>query len=92
MPQAHTARIVTFHRSQGWTTITLDLTKKSVAVWARSVGYTVTGVKEQSSNPRMQFRAEMVGEPIIAELVGPMYDGDGVVRYESTEAYDALSR
>jgi len=52
-----------------------------------AVGFKRTGTQ---SNGRL--RPELVGAPQFTGLVGPMYDGPGVCRYETAEVYDANSR
>jgi hypothetical protein len=39
---------------------------------------------------RKSLRPELQGQPIFAELCGPMWDGDAV-RYEDQRSYDILS-
>jgi len=39
----------------------------------------------------IQLREEILGMPIFDKLAGPMYGGDGVVRYEDADAYKVLS-
>lgn len=41
------------------------------------------------NNPRQ--RTELQGAPMFAELVGPMYDGPGMLRYEDSAANDRFS-
>ncbi|MEX3623568.1 hypothetical protein [Viridibacillus arvi] len=52
--------------------------------------YEITGFNENSWN-----REELQGEPKLAGILGPMYNGmkDGkvVIRYESQKAYNLLS-
>src|SRR5215469_11470211 len=49
-------------------------------------GYTF---KELETSERL--REELRGEPKFNGLLGPMYDGPGVVRYETQQAYNILS-
>jgi hypothetical protein len=37
-------------------------------------------------------RPELAGQPTFDKLVGPMYGGPGIARYETPERYDELSR
>lgn len=37
------------------------------------------------------LRNELIGQPIFAGLLGPMYNGEGCVRYENQAAYNAMS-
>lgn len=39
---------------------------------------------------RKSLRAELQGQPMFAELCGPMWDGDAI-RYEDQRSYDILS-
>lgn len=56
-------------------------------------GYAPTGeVKGEEFAPGRKYREEMIGQPVFDGLCGPMYGGDGVVRYESWAVYDRLSR
>jgi hypothetical protein len=41
---------------------------------------------------RKSLRPELIGLPKFAGFAGPMYGGPGIARYESTEAYKALSQ
>lgn len=50
-------------------------------------GYEITGTHD---NPRT--REILQGQPLIRGFLGPMYDGNNIVRYESREAYNALSK
>jgi hypothetical protein len=52
----------------------------------RAHGYKCTG-----SNRNPYNRPELQGLPKFSELLGPMWDGDGNVRYETSEAYNAIS-
>lgn len=49
-------------------------------------GFAHTGF---NTNPR--HRAELQGQPTFAGVCGPMWDGNGVIRYETTAAYARLS-
>ena len=37
------------------------------------------------------LRQELIGQPKFSNLVGPMYGGQGVTRYENQSAYDTFS-
>lgn len=50
------------------------------------------GIKQHGFFSRPGVREEMQGAPVFEELVGPMYGGPGIARYETSEAYDRLSR
>jgi hypothetical protein len=41
--------------------------------------------------PNRTGRSELVGQPIFRNVLGPMYDGPGVVRYETAAAYKTIS-
>ena len=57
-------------------------------VWAlKEEGIRFTGDEERSN-----LKPELIGQPRFDKLVGPMYDGPGVVRYETAEVNDVLSR
>lgn len=49
-------------------------------------GYVATGV---NNNPRQ--RAELQGWPLFSELVGPMWNGELGVRYETAKVNERLS-
>lgn len=51
----------------------------------------VCSVAIQGYNTNHRQRAELQGQPKLAGFCGPMWDGNGVIRYESTEAYRSLS-
>ena len=50
-----------------------------------AMGYVPTG-----ANMNHRQRAELQGQPVFANLTGPMWDGDAI-RYENSEANDHLS-
>lgn len=56
-------------------------------------GYKVSGYKGSIApgSQRISYREEMIGQPIFSGLCGPMYGGEGVVRYEDSGANDRLS-
>lgn len=37
-----------------------------------------------------RLRDELIGQPIFRGLIGPMYNGEGCVRYENQAAYNAM--
>ena len=49
-------------------------------------GYSFTGFNWNKTS-----RPELQGAPKFAELVGPMWGGDGNLRYETPEAYADIS-
>lgn len=55
----------------------------------------VRGFEQNGTQParsgQIAIREELAGQPKFAGLMGPMYDGEGIVRYEDAEAYRALS-
>lgn len=53
----------------------------------RSIGISYSGPSDSGS-----FRPELRGQPTFKELVGPMYDGGGKIRYETEEVYEMMSR
>lgn len=65
--------------------IASEVTEENLGAWLDARGFTVVGV---NSNKRQ--RAELQGQPIVAELVGPMWDGDAI-RYEDTRTNDFMS-
>jgi len=50
------------------------------------------GIKRTGTETGTRLRPELVGAPKFNKLVGPMYGGPGVVRYETAEVYDSMSR
>jgi hypothetical protein len=67
-----------------------DPEKVDVLAAAELRGWTYTGPCTRPS-----LREELQGQPVFAELCGPMWggirDGVAVIRYESAAAYDRLS-
>jgi hypothetical protein len=58
-------------------------------------GFTQTGRKPaqaQLGHKSIAVREEIAGQPTFAELMGPAYDGEGVVRYEDWATYEDLSK
>ncbi len=58
-------------------------------------GFSETGRKPSTAQLGHKFvnvREEIAGQPTFAELTGPMYDGEGVVRYEDWATYEDLSK
>lgn len=49
------------------------------------------GLTYEGEHANPQTRAELQGQPKFTELLGPMYDGPNVIRYEDEEAYNILS-
>lgn len=52
------------------------------------IGIKYTGDSDKGNT---RVRAELRGQPQFSKLLGPMYGGAGVVRYETQETYDRLS-
>lgn len=52
----------------------------------------VRGYEFNRFEDRGYLRSELIGQPVFAGLVGPMYNGEGCIRYENQAAYDAMSR
>lgn len=65
---------------------TCETTAENIFAAFEVRGYKPRGVE---NNPAR--RAELQGLPKFSGLNGPMYDGPGVVRYETPEAYRILS-
>lgn len=53
---------------------------------------TKLGIKHTGVETNTRLRTELVGAPTFNKLIGPIYDGPGVCRYETQEVYDQLSR
>ena len=51
----------------------------------------VRGYQFNRAEDRNYLRSELIGQPVFAGLVGPMYNGEGCIRYENQAAYDAMS-
>lgn len=49
-------------------------------------------IRQTGYNTNTRQRPELQGQPKFDKLMGPMYDGAGTVRYETSETYDMLSR
>ena len=59
----------------------------ALSKWAVRNGYNFTGTHLST-----RTRAELQGAPKFFGLYGPMYDGPGVIRYETPQAYEELSK
>lgn len=81
MTQETTYKIVTTIEGRMVVDTTTD-----IFAWAE-----VRGHEFVKLNDNHRQRAELQGQPIFAKLVGPMWDGNGVIRYEDSEANDRLS-
>lgn len=62
-----------------------DSNTKDIIATFEIRGYHYTGAETNRN-----LRAELHGHPKFAELIGPMWDGDGI-RYEDQATYNALS-
>ena len=51
----------------------------------------VLGIRQQLTSGGRKYPEEVVGLPIFDDLYGPMYDGEGVARYEDAETERLLS-
>jgi len=68
--------------------VVINLTdRRSLANFSTHRGWTKDGIERGA-----HLRKELRGEPKFKEMCGPMFDGPGVVRYESWEVYERLSR
>jgi hypothetical protein len=52
----------------------------------------ILGIKHTGVQTNTRLCTELVGAPKFDKLIGPMYDGPGVCRYETQEVYDRMSR
>jgi hypothetical protein len=78
--------IVTFHKGGEWNTRKFEAPKDADAEYFKTFhDLDVTGY---NNNPSQ--RAELQGGPKFKGLLGPMYGGPGVLRYENQAAYDSL--
>ena len=50
------------------------------------------GIQYTGTNQGSGLRQEIQGQPTFDKLVGPMYGGPGVARYETSEVNDQMSR
>lgn len=66
-------------------TVTRLVGEIELLAWLADAGFEIVG-----RNTNRRHRAELQGQPIIAGLLGPMWDG-GAIRYEDQTAYDVLS-
>lgn len=51
----------------------------------------IRGIKFTKLSTNRALRAELQGQPMFDKLCGPMWGGEGVVRYENQDAYDFYS-
>lgn len=84
LPQALSYRVV------GLEPDVLDFPNRDTFLaWVRETGRTYGGEESPAFGP---LRAELRGQPFVSGLCGPIYGGPGIVRYETAEMADALSR
>lgn len=57
-----------------------------IIAWANVAGVEVTG-----ENRNKVHRSELQGQPVLKGFAGPMWDGDGVIRYEDWKSCEILS-
>lgn len=57
-----------------------------IIAWANVAGVAITGYNH---NPHQ--RPELQGHPKLSGFCGPMWDGNGIIRYEDVAAYRTLS-
>ena len=81
--RAHTVRFVT--HDQG----TIEVAIENLGAAAAARGWLGTGIYKGNEE---RYREEIRGQPFLTGLCGPMYDGPGVVRYETQAVYDFCSR
>jgi len=55
-------------------------------------GLAQMGIKQVGFETSGRLRPELQGQPKFDKLVGPMYGGPGIVRYETPETYESMSR
>jgi hypothetical protein len=67
--------------------LTLSTVKpENIGAWCEVRGFTLVGQCK-----RRGIRPELHGQPVFSGLLGPMYGGQGIVRYEDPATYDAMS-
>ena len=59
---------------------------EDIVAWAGGACVQITG-----TNSNKAHRAELQGQPKLFGFCGPLWDGNGVIRYENIEAYKILS-
>lgn len=80
--KAHTVEVVT---SRGTSHMTLE----SFRAYTKIAGWKVTGYKYGKT---FKLKEEIEGRPIFDKAVGPMYGGEGVIRYELPDVAMVLSK
>lgn len=74
----------------------VDEVRDNLEPWLEGRGFKVTGKMDalrysDGKARRIPLRPELHNAPIVAELTGPMWDGDAI-RYEDEGACEILSR
>lgn len=86
--KAHTVKLVQTVEGQ----MVVSTTKiEHIDAFMSVRGFENTGRVQPATSGRITYREEIAGQPIFEGLAGPMYDGEGIVRYEDAEACRALS-
>lgn len=80
-----TYQIVQYDPDLGWDTA--NLTIDNLVAWCEIRGY---DLRSPNNNPAN--RAELQGQPRFGGLCGPMWGGNGIIRYETAAAYAQLSQ
>jgi hypothetical protein len=70
----------------GWKKLEFTQGKDAFIHEMARLGHPLAGEHE---SPRT--REILQGQPVFSGILGPMYDGEGWVRYENQDAYDSLS-
>ena len=86
--KCHTIKLVQSIRGMAMLSTT---TPENLGAFMGARGFTQISTRLQPVGVDFQYREEILGLPIYDELHGPMYDGEGVARYEDAETYKALS-
>ena len=50
------------------------------------------GIKQTGVTDNPRLCPELQGQPTFSKLIGPMWDGPGMIRYETAEVYAILSQ
>lgn len=87
--KCHTIKLVEMVNGRMVATLTLP---ECLEAFMEKRGFTPIGKRGLGLMPDgTRFREEIVGLPIYDELYGPMYDGEGIARYEDAESNKTLS-
>jgi hypothetical protein len=71
----------------GWGGFDLDIPNVAECIQAMAA----QGYRCRRLEDRDYLRSELIGQPVFEGLFGPMYNGEGCIRYENQAAYDAMS-